>query len=424
MPRPSAPPPADPVPHAPAPRRRFLQGAAAWMAAAGPTAAAVDAPDVAGGQPFSPYGQPAPAEAGVQRRIGLNHRGLDTNGAAWTPLEQLDGTITPNGLHFVRNHGGTPRIDPAQHRLRLIGRVRQPLQWSVEALLRYPRRAQQAFLECAGNSSAGWFEEPVQRPAGLVHGLLSGAEWAGVPLALLLDEAGVDPQAGWLVATGGDAGAMHVSVPMALARERGLIGLFQNGERLRPENGHPMRLVLPGLKGVLWVKWLSTLEASDQPAMARNETARYTEPLPDGRVRQFAMRMDVKSLITSPSHGQTLPGPGVHEIRGLAWSGHGAIRRVEVSVDGGKHWTEAPLDAPAQAHALSRFRLPWRWDGQPALLQSRATDDRGRVQPSREALLATRGRGGFYHYNAIVSWAVAPHGAVLHSYGQDAFDAF
>lgn len=385
---------------------------------AGPAPAAAAASALEAG-PFTPYGQPAAAESGVVRRIGLNHRGLATNGAAWTPLEQLDGTITPNGLHFVRNHGGTPTIDPARHRLRLVGRVRQPLAWDLAALLGLPRRSVVAFLECAGNSSAGWFQEPVQRPAGLIHGLVSNAEWTGVPLALLLDEAGVDPAAGWLVATGGDAGAFHISLPMALARERGLIGLFQNGERLRPENGHPLRLVLPGLKGSLWVKWLHTLEASEQPAMARDETAHYTQLGPDGRAEQFRFTMDVKSLITQPSHGQALTRRGLHEIRGLAWSGHGAIRRVEVSSDGGARWTEAALDGPVLPRAFTRFRLPWRWEGERALLQSRATDETGRVQPSREALIAARGRGSFYHHHAIVTWAVEPHGAVLHSHGED-----
>ena len=406
-------------------RRHFLRRSAAWASAAPALAAASDpapsgtrgpalpAPPAAG---FSAYGQPAPSEQAVQRHSGLNHRGLDTNGAAWTPLEQLEGTLTPNGLHFVRNHGGTPAIAPERHTLTLHGLLKQPLRWTVEALARCPQQSVQAFLECAGNSSAMWFEEPVQRPAGLVHGLLSQAEWTGVPLHLLLDEAGVDPAASWLVATGADAGAMHVSLPMALARARGLVALWQNGERLRPENGYPLRLVLPGAKGVWWVKWLTELQAADQPAMARNDTARYTELLADGRARQFTALMDVKSLITSPSHGQHLPGAGLHELRGLAWSGHGAITRVEWSTDGGMRWTDAVLQGPVRPMALTRFRAPWAWDGRPAVLQSRATDSSGQVQPTRAALVAQRGRRGFYHCNAIVSWEVAASGAVLHTY--------
>ena len=327
--------------------------------------------------------------------------------------------LTPNGLHFVRNHHGTPDIDPARHRLMLHGWVDRPLSFSTDALLRHPLQSRKLVIECGGNSSAGWFEEPVQRTVGLTHGLVSCAEWTGVPVALLLDECGVRAGAAWLVAGGADASALQMSLPLDKVREDCLVGLFQNGERLRPENGYPMRLIVPGWKGVLHVKWLSTLQLSDQPAMARNETARYTELLPSGKAQQFSFAMGVKSVITTPSHGQRLGGPDVYEIRGLAWSGSGAVRRVEVSADGGQHWVDAALQAPVEAHSWARFRAAWRWDGRPALLQSRASDDSGQTQPSREALLRSRGRRSFYHYNAIVSWAVDEHGSVLHSYGED-----
>ncbi len=369
------------------------------------------------GLPFQPYGQPSPHEARVLRRIGLNHRGISLgNGGAWTPLEQLEGTLTPNGLHFVRSHNGTPEIDPARHRLLLHGLVQRPLQFDLAALLRYPLQSRQLFLECAGNSSAGWFEEPVQRSAGLTHGLLSCSEWTGVPLRLLLAEAGVDPRARWVVASGADAGALHMSLPLDKALDDCLLALYQNGERLHPENGYPLRLIVPGGKGVLSVKWLQRLRLSEQPAMSRNETARYTELLPSGQARQFTLLMDTKSLITQPSHGLRLDGPGVHELRGLAWSGHGAIARVEVSTDGGAHWADASLQGPVLPQCLTRFRWPWQWDGRPAVLQSRATDARGHVQPTRAALVAERGRQGFYHYNAIVSWEVDEAGIVSHTY--------
>ena len=353
------------------------------------------------------------------RSIGLNVAGQVGNGAAWTPLERLEGSLTPNGLHFVRNHHGTPDIDPAQHRLVLHGLLDRPLSYSVESLLRYPMRSRRLVIECGGNSSAGWFEAPVQRSAGLTHGLVSCAEWTGVAVSTLLDECGTQAGASWLVAGGADASALQMSLPLDKVREDCFVALFQNGERLRPENGYPMRLIVPGWKGVLHVKWLSTLLLSDQPAMARNETARYTELLPSGQAQQFTFAMGVKSVITTPSHGQHLSGTDVHEIRGLAWSGSGAVRRVEVSADGGQHWLDATLQAPVEPMCWTRFRAAWRWDGRPALLQSRATDDSGQTQPSREALVRSRGRRGFYHYNAIVSWAVDEHGSVLHSYGED-----
>ena len=371
--------------------------------------------------PFSPYGQPSPHERHTLRRAGLNYPGIDSNGAAWTPLDKLEGLLTPNGLHFVRSHGGTPAINPDTHRLVLHGRVRQPLQWDAAALLRYPMQSQVLFLECAGNSSASWFEEPVQRPVSLVHGLLSCAEWTGVPLRLLLDEAGADAKAGWLVATGADAGAMHISLPLDKAANPALddclVALYQNGERLRPENGYPMRLIVPGCKGVLSVKWLRSLQVADRPAMARNETARYTQLLPSGLATQFSAVMDVKSVITTPSHGQSLAGPDAYAVNGLAWSGHGRIRRVEVSADGGASWADAALSSPVLPRCLTRFRAAWRWSGAPALLQSRATDDTGRVQPTRDDLVAQRGRKGVYHYNAIVTWDVDANGYVSHSYG-------
>ena len=367
------------------------------------------------GQPFSTYGQPSPHERFTARRIGAN-RAVAGNGVSFTPLEDLEGTITPNGLHFERHHNGVPQIEPAQHRLIVHGRVRQPLAFDLKSLLRYPMRSQMLFIECGGNSNAGWHGEPIQRPAGSVHGLVSCAEWTGVPLSILLDEAGVDAGASWVIAEGADAGAMNMSIPLAKMRDDCLIGLYQNGERLRPENGYPMRLIVPGWEGVLHVKWLQRLELSDQPVMSRNETSKYTELQPSGKARQFTFTMDCKSLITSPSHGQTLRKPDVYQISGLAWSGHGRIMRVEVSADNGASWADAALQSPALPRCFTRFRIPWRWDGRPAVLKSRAIDDAGNVQPERATLVAERGRAGYFHYNAIVSWAVEDDGLVSHTY--------
>ncbi len=367
------------------------------------------------GKPFSIYGQPSKHEQQVIRRISGN-RLLPGNGVSLTPLEELEGFITPTGLHFERHHNGVPDIDPALHRLLIHGRVKRALSFGVEDLLRYPLRSQLIFLECGGNSNAGWHPEPIQRPPGSVHGLVSCSEWTGVPLSLLLDEAGVDREAGWCIAEGADAFAMNVSLPVAKLMDDAIVALYQNGERLRPEHGYPLRLIVPGWEGVLNVKWLRRLQLTEQPAMARNETAKYTELLPDGKARQFSFVMEAKSLITSPSHGQRLRGPGYFEIRGLAWSGRGRVRKVEVSADGGRSWATAALQDPVLPKCMTRFRAAWQWDGRPVVLQSRAIDETGHVQPTRAALVAQRGINGYFHYNAIVSWAIDEDGAVTHVY--------
>jgi sulfane dehydrogenase subunit SoxC len=367
------------------------------------------------GLPFTGYGVPSKYEKYVVRNIGGNREPAG-DGVSWTPLQDLEGIVTPNGLHFERHHNGVPAIDPALHQLVIHGQVRQPLMFTVENLLRYPMRSAFMFIECGGNSNAGWHEEPIQRPVGDFHGLVSCSEWTGVPLSILLDQAGVDPAASWVIAEGADAALLNVSLPLSKLMDDAIVALYQNGERLRPENGYPVRLVLPGWEGITNVKWLRRLQVTDQPAMTRNETAKYTELLPSGKARMFTFVMDAKSLITSPSPGQTLHGPEVYEIRGLAWSGRGRIAKVDVSADGGKSWAEAHLDEPVMARCFTRFRMPWAWNGQPAVLKSRATDETGYVQPERDALVAERGRNGYFHYNAIVSWAIDEDGTISHVY--------
>lgn len=367
------------------------------------------------GQPFSGYGQPSKHEASLQRRIG-GHKLLPGNGVSWTPLEDLEGMITPAGLHFERHHNGVPDIDPKAHRLLIDGLVRQPLQFDLAALRRYPMRSHLGFIECGGNSNAGWHPEPIQRPLGSFHGMVSCNEWTGVPVAVLLKEAGLDPKAAWGVAEGADAFAMHLSLPLARLMDDALVALYQNGEPIRPEHGYPMRLVVPGCEGVVNVKWLRRLQLAAGPVMARNETAKYTELQPDGKARQFTHVMEVKSLITSPSFGQRLRVPDVYEVRGLAWSGRGRVRKVEVSADGGKSWAEAALQGPVLPKCLTRFRAAWQWDGRPAVLKSRATDDSGAVQPERELLVAQRGLNGYFHYNAILAWGIDDEGGITHVY--------
>ena len=367
------------------------------------------------GLPFTGYGTPSKYEKSVQRNIGGN-RTAAGEGVSWTPLEDLEGIITPSGLHFERHHDGVPDIDPAVHRLVIHGLVRQPLMFTVENLLRYPMRSQFLFIECGGNSNAGWHEEPIQRPLGSFHGLVSCSEWAGVPLSILLDEAGVDPKASWVIAEGADAGLMNVSLPLSKLKDDAIVALYQNGERIRPENGYPLRLVVPGWEGVTNVKWLRRIELTSEPVMARNETAKYTELLPSGKARMFTFVMEAKSLITSPSPGQKMHGPEVYEIRGLAWSGRGRIAKVEVSADGGATWAEAHLEEPVMSRCFTRFRSPWAWSGKPAVLKSRATDETGYVQPERDALVKERGREGYFHYNAIVAWAIDEDGSIRHVY--------
>lgn len=367
------------------------------------------------GDPFSNYGKPSPSEAATIRWISANS-GAPGNGISWTPLHRLEGTITPNGLHFERHHNGVPRIDPTRHRLYLHGMVKRPLSFAIDDLLRYPMVSKQCFIECGGNSNTGWNQEPMQAAAGHLHGLVSCSEWTGVPLAVILEECGLLAGADWLIAEGADAAAMNISLPIDKALDDTLLAFYQNGERLRPENGYPLRLVVPGWEGVLNVKWLRRLQAATQPVMARNETAKYTELLPSGKARQFTFVMDAKSLITQPSFGTRLQGPGLHQISGLAWSGRGVIRRVDVSTDGGATWTEGTLQPPVLPRSFTRFRLPWRWDGSSAVLKSRAVDDTGYLQPERSALVAGRGRHGYFHYNGIVGWAVAADGSISHVY--------
>jgi sulfane dehydrogenase subunit SoxC len=367
------------------------------------------------GEAFSNYGMPSTQEKETIRWVSANSM-APGNGISWTPLHRLEGTITPSGLHFERHHNGVPQILPERHQLVIHGLCRQPLRFSVEDLLRYPLVSRILFVECGGNSNAGWHDEPIQTPVGYFHGLASCSEWTGIPLSTLLDEAGILPDARWLVAEGADAAAMNISIPIEKAMDDTILALYQNGERLRPENGYPMRLILPGWEAVVNVKWLHRLELAKEPVMARNETAKYTELLPSGKAHQFSFMMEAKSVITHPSPGFQLRGPGLYQISGLAWSGRGKVAKVEISADGGKTWAEAALNDPILPKAFTRFRLPWRWDGSPLTLKSRVTDETGYRQPERSVLLAKRGKHGYFHYNAITTWSISSDGSVSHVY--------
>lgn len=398
-------------------RRWFLSGAGGFALASGARAETIVVEPWMRepGAPFTAYGAPSRFEDRVVRTYASPPNAPGA-GAARTPLHRLQGIITPNGLHFERSHSGVPDIEPDKHRLLIHGLVSRSLVFDLDALARYPMESRVAFVECGGNSGALNQKEPLQANLQTLHGLVSCAEWTGVRLSTLLDEAGVDPRAKWLLAEGADAASMSRSVPLAKALDDALIALYQNGERIRPSNGYPMRLMLPGFEGNMQVKWLRRLKLVEGPVMTKDETSKYTLLQPDGTALQFVFPMETKSVITHPSPELTLKGPGLYEISGLAWSGYGKIAAVDVSSDGGKSWAPAALQEPVLSKALTRFRLPWRWDGGPAVLQSRATDETGRLQPTREALLARRGARAIYHFNAITSWRVGESGDVKHIY--------
>jgi sulfane dehydrogenase subunit SoxC len=398
-------------------RRIFLAGSAALAAgtAAQAEPLATEPYSKIPGAGFVAYGQPSHFESKVGRMFA-SAPGTTGTGASRTPLHLLDGMITPNGLHFERSHAGVPDIDPDTHKLLIHGMVRRPLIFTLEALARYPMGSRITFLECAGNGQLLNAREPAQANVQALQGLVSCAEWTGVRLAVLLQEAGVDPRATWILAEGADAAGMSRSVPLAKVMDDALIALYQNGERVRPSNGYPMRLLLPGFEGNMNVKWLRRIKVTDAPTMTKDETSKYTILEADGKALQFVFPMEAKSLITRPSPGLTMRGAGLYEISGIAWSGYGKVAKVEVSADGGKSWAEAALQEPVMSRALTRFRMPWRWDGGPAVLQSRATDETGYVQPTRSTLIARRSPNGLFHFNGIMSWNVAPTGELKHAY--------
>jgi sulfane dehydrogenase subunit SoxC len=376
------------------------------------------------GHVIAAYQTPSPFEADVVRTVD-NPDNLPRNGRARTPHHKLKGIITPNGLHFTICHAGVPDIDPAQHRLVIHGMVRQPLSFSLDALARYPMVSRIGFVECGGNSAPLFSNEPLQENVQALHGLSSCAEWTGVLVSTLLEEAGVDPRAKWMIAEGADAGRLSRSVPVAKGMDDAMIALYQNGERIQPEQGYPMRLWLPGYEGNMNVKFLRRLELVEEPAMSYYESRTYSQILPDGSAFRFYFLQEVKSFITEPSPGLLMSGPGYYEITGVAYSGTGRITKVMVSADGGQSWGEAALQDPVMPKAFTRFRMPWRWDGQPVILQSRAWDESGAVQPTRERFIAERGQTsrppsvlGFpsQHFNAITSWAVDANGEVRHVY--------
>ena len=405
-------------------RRRALMAGTAGMLGAAVTAAG-QSPDQAARAkaPADPTKVQGPLASEVGGRSPFEKPKRVSLGAgrtsSLTPLQDLDGIITPADLHFERHHAGVPNIDPATYSLLIHGMVERPLVLTLTDLRRFPGRSVIHFMECSGNGGRAYRREgnttdvtPQQ-----IDGLTSTSEWTGVPLATLFREVGASPKAQWFLAEGMDAAVMTRSIPVAKAYEDALIAYAQNGEPLRPEQGYPVRLFLPGVEGNASVKWLRRIEVSDQPFMTREETAKYTDPLPNGTSRIFSLDMDAKSLITEPSFPDKLSGPGWWEIRGIAWSGRGKIARVDISTDGGRTWKAAKLDGPVLSKCHTRFRFPWQWNGGAATLMSRATDETGYTQPTYEALLAARGPSTAYHFNHIRAWRVTADGTVKFASG-------
>ncbi len=413
-------------------RRKFLARSASWMALG---AAALVLPPVHADEPKvpddpmrvpgalpRPYGDRSPfiksarvggAGPGAPHGWGAN---APNNFNSWTPLQDLHGIVTPSALHFERHHNGVPLIDPSRHRLLIHGLVKQPMLFTLDDLERLPAVSRLAFLECSGNSHDLWLPANPDFTVQDTHGLTSTSEWTGVKLSTLLEAVGVQRGASWMLAEGSDSAGMDRSVPLTdEVLNEAMICYGQNGEALRPEQGYPLRLLLPGYEGNINVKWLRRLKLGTAPFMTREETSKYTDLMPDGKAYQFSLVMEAKSVITSPS-GQQQIHPGFQEIRGLAWSGRGRVAKAEVSVDGGRTWQAARLQEPILPKCHTRFLLPWRWNGQEAILQSRCTDETGYVQPTRQELVKVRGSNSIFHYNAIQSWRVERDGRVRNIY--------
>ena len=359
-----------------------------------------------------PYGTPSEFEAHVVRRNVEWLTASTESSVNFTPLHELDGIITPNGLCFERHHGGIANVDPAKYRLMINGLVDKPMVFTLEDLKRFPRQNHVYFLECAANSGMEWRGAQLNG-CQFTHGMVHNVMYTGVPLKLILEEAGLKTNAKWLMPEGADASGMNRSVPLAKGLDDCLVAFAMNGEALRPEQGYPVRLVVPGWEGNMWVKWLRRIEVGDEPWHTREETSKYTDLLENGVARRFTWEMDAKSVITNPSPQAPLKhNKGPTMITGVAWSGRGTIKRVDVSLDGGRNWRTARIDGPSLSKSLHRFYFDFDWDGKPLLLHSRAIDSTGYVQPTKDALRKVRGTNSIYHNNGIQTWHVRENGTV------------
>lgn len=412
-------------------RRDFLRKSflAAGAAVAAPLAARASEgdPDILNlpewttslGQPVAarPYGTPSKYESQLLRRESPGLTRVGGASVSFCPLQGLFGIITPSGLHFERHHQGWHDVDPARHRLMINGSdpafLKKPKVYTMDELMRLPSVSRIHFIECGANTGLEWGNVAVPTVQ-YTHGMVSCSEFTGVPLKLLLEDCGVDyKKARYVLAEGADGSSMTRTIPMEMV-ENGevFVAYGMNGEMLRPENGYPLRLVVPGVQGVSWVKWLRRIEVGDQPYATKDEAVHYIDLMPNGLHRQYTSIQECKSVITTPSGGQSLLNPGFYNVTGLAWSGRGRIKQVDVSFDGGINWKSARIEGPVQNKALTRFNIGWVWDGKPAILQSRAIDDTGYVQPTYGQLRKVRGSKSIYHNNAIQSWKVVESGEV------------
>ncbi|MEP3049557.1 MAG: sulfite dehydrogenase [Roseibium sp.] len=404
-------------------RRSFLRGAAAAGAGAlavGTAKAGTPDPLITEVQPWAqglgdgvdvnPYGLPIEFEKDVVRR-NVEWLTADTiSSINFTPIHALDGTITPQGCAFERHHSGAIELTKSDYRLMINGLVDQSLVFSYADLERFPRENHVYFCECAANTGMEWAGAQLNG-AQFTHGMIHNMEYTGVPLRTLLEEAGYQTEGKWVYIEGADASSNGRSIPMEKALDDVLVAFKANGEALRKEHGYPVRLVVPGWEGNLWVKWLRRIEVMDAPVESREETSKYTDTLEDGTSRKWTWEMDAKSVVTSPSPQSPIThGKGPLVITGLAWSGRGAISRVDVSRDGGKTWETARLAKPGEKMALTRFYLDVDWDGEEMFLQSRAMDETGYVQPTKTQLREVRGLNSIYHNNCIQTWWVRANG--------------
>jgi sulfane dehydrogenase subunit SoxC len=398
-------------------RRRFLKGGAALvsfvMGAVRSVRGQMPAPQAPPKDNLT-YGQPSRFDNTIRRTLG--QLTAVTDNALTTPLQDLDGIITPSGLHFLMDHvRDVPQIDPRQHQLLIHGMVDRSLTYTMDELKRLPSVSRIYFLECNANSRP--LRGPNRESVQLVHGRTSCSEWTGVLLPVLLKECGVQKEAGWVVAEGSDANKYTMSIPLGKAMDDILVAYAQNGEPLRPEQGYPLRLVVPGWEAIRSVKWVSRIKVVDQPYMAWHESGNNADTLPNGGGLWYRFELGPKSVITRPSGGQRLPGHGFYEITGLAWTGRGAVTKIEVSIDGGRTYKEAELQQPVHRYAHIRFRFPWNWNGEEAVLQSRCTDERGEVQPTiaEAAKNLSVTPEYFYdadHFNAVQPWKVNRDGSI------------
>lgn len=413
-------------------RRGFLRNAfAAAMAGASASAALAQDKSVGAGDPNilnlpahstglgqavamnNGYGKPSKFESNVQRRQSPGLTQTSQASVSFAPLQSLFGIVTPSGLHFERHHQGWWDIDPTKHRFMINGMVKTPRVFTMDDIMRLSAVSRFHFMECGANTAVEWGNVAVPT-CQYTHGMLSCSEFTGVPLIALLELAGADlKNAKFVLAEGADGSSMTRTIPMSLITSgEVLVAYGQNGEMLRPENGYPLRLVVPGVQGVSWVKYLRRIEVGDKPYATKDEAIHYIDMMPDGMERQYSSLQECKSVVTTPSGGQVLLEKGFYNITGLAWSGRGKIKQVDVSVDGGRNWRTARLETPVLSKALARFNLDWVWDGKPAIIQSRAIDETGFVQPTYQQLRTARGTRSIYHNNAIQSWLVQESGEV------------